>query len=388
MEWAMPIDDELAIRERFERVLSQLQIGPPPVTTVLRKGIVMRIGQRIAVGVTAVTVAGAAAIAGISLAHSHQSSPAQPVSHHHRPVVFTDRIMKLSPVARDGVFAEGSVASEGRTSVWRIWLNSRTGKVYEGTVGSYRWTVGNIERSGHLSGIATIQSTNIEGFGGSYAVVSPKVTSIVLYLSDHERLTEYPVAADGHHWVGELTGLGLYVTREVAYSGRTELGYAVTYYGYSMYLLRPGERGLARQLKTIGSGYMPMNARRYRGWSAVVHAGPWGYCLTWNGASASDSQYCFSPAQVEVPGIKVVERTSPRFGHYLVGTAKPSVADLKLKIAGRPDVVIPVVDVDGVGFCAFTTEHYWDIESWAAYDRAGQELYGGAGAPHVTRPSG
>jgi hypothetical protein len=382
----MSIDDELITRERFERVLGQLQVGPPPVAAVLRKGLVMRIGQRIAVGVTAVAVVGAgvAAFAGVSRAHGHQPRLTQPVRHYH-PTKFTEHIMKLSPASRDGVFAQGSERSQGVTSHWRMGLNPRTGEIYDGWVGFKRWTVGSISNSDHVKGFAASYDASIEDSVGSYTIVSAEVTRIVLYLNNHQQLTEYPVTADGHRWVGELTTLGVSVNREIAYSGRTELGTMFTYYGYSTYWLPHGESAPARQSKTVGSGSMPMNAPRYSHWSAVVDAGPWGYCLTWNGVSAFISQYCFSPAQVEVPGIKVVERTSPRFGHYLLGTAKPSVADLKLKIAGRPDVVIPVVDVDGVGFYAFTTEHYWDIMSWGAYNLAGQELYGGTGAPHITR---
>lgn len=70
----MLTDDELELHERLGRLLGQVSAGPPPVTAVLRKGRMMRIGIQVATG-AAIVVVGAAAFAGDARARaSHAPS--------------------------------------------------------------------------------------------------------------------------------------------------------------------------------------------------------------------------------------------------------------------------------------------------------------------------
>ena len=381
------LTDEELLRDRLGRLLGQVSAGPAPVDAVLRKGRRMRIGHRV-LAATALVVAGAAvavAATGISQAHRHHSVPSAPKPHH-RQRFPTLRVFKLADRARDGVIAEGTSKGQGWNGTWRIWIDTHTGKFYAGIVGFRRWTVGSLAKSEHGNGIATYHSADIEAWDGDYAMVAPDVTRIVVTLNNGQRLTEYPVAAAGHRWVGILPPLGLDITAETAYSGRTELGHMVTFAGLPVTWLQPGQAGPAVQSRRVGAGTVPMHSR-FR-WSAVVQAGPWGYCMSLTGYRTLGLWAdCISPEQAAAAGVKAVTRTVRPSGlaRWLIGTAGPSVAYLKLDVADGSTIEVPTVAVDGQLFYALAIVRGQDVVSWRAYDPAGHKLYGRVGAPRVGR---
>lgn len=381
------LTDEELLRDRLDRLLGQVPAGPAPVDEVLRKGRRMRIGHRV-LAATALVVAGAAVAAatGLGLPRRHHSAPVAPSHPHHRQRFPVQRLFKLADQARGGVIAEGTSKGQGWNGTWRIWIDTRTGKVYDGLVGFKRWTAGSLSKSVHVDGIATYHDANIEAWGGDYAAVAPNVTKIVVTLDSGQRLTEHPVAAAGRRWVGQMTPLGLYVTTETAYSGRTELGHAVDFNGEPTTWLKPGQRGLAIQSRRVGTGTVPMHSRLR--WSAVVQAGPWGYCMSLDGYQTFGLWAdCITPAEAAAAGVKAVTGTYRPKGlaRWLIGTAEPSVAYLKLDVADGTTIQAPTVAVDGQLFYALAIVRGQVVVSWGAYDPAGHKLYGGVGAPRIGR---
>lgn len=382
------LTDEELLRDRLDRLLGQVPAGPAPVDEVLRKGRRMRIGHRV-LAATALVVAGAAVAAGVTglgQLHKHHPTPVAPRPHHrwrwHWPV---QRVFKLADRAHDGVIAEGTSKGAGWENTWRIWIDTRTDKVYGGIVGGKPWTVGSLSESEHVSGIATFHDATLEVTNGTYAAVAPDVTRIVVTLNNGRRLTLYPVAAAGHRWVGLLTVYG-YVVAGTAYSGRTELGHMVAFDGQPVTWLSPGRRGLAVQRRRIGTGFVPMHSRQR--WSAVVQAGPWGYCVSLTGRYSLGPYYydCITPAQAAQPGVKHTEIYPPTGrARWLIGTAGPSVAYLKLDVADGTTIQAPTVAVDGQLFYALAIVRGQVVVSWGAYDPAGHKLYGGVGAPRIGR---
>jgi hypothetical protein len=381
----VPTDEEL-LRARLGLMLGQVTAGPAPVASVLRKGWLMRIGYRVSVGAAVVVAcaAVAAAMTGLSDLHNSHSAPAAPKRHHQVrwPV---QRVLRLADRARDGVIAEGTSKGFGWDGRWRIWIDTRTGKVYDGLVGSRRWTVGSLAKSDHVGGIATFHGANIEAWPGVYAVVAPDVTRIVAALNSGQKLTLYPVRAASHRWVGLLLPLGVYVTTETAYSGRTELGHMVTFSGEPVSWLSPGQSGPAVRSGPVGTGFVPFHSRIR--WSATVQAGPWGYCLSLRGFQTIGLDAdCITFADARVPGVKAEAWSYPKGrARWLVGTAGPAVAYLKLDVADGTTIEVPAVAVDGQRFYALAIVTGQVVVRWGAYDRAGTRLYGGSGEPHVER---
>lgn len=382
------LTDEELLRDRLSRLLERVSAGPVPVDAVLRKGKHMRIGHRI-LAATAVVVAGTAVAAGATgliQMHKHHSAPTVPNKPHHRQRFPVLRVFKPADRARDGVIAEGTSKGQDWNGTWRIWIDTHTGKVYAGIVGFKRWTVGSLSKSEHVDGITTYHGANIEAWDGEYAVVAPNVTRIVVTLNSGQRLTEYPVASAGHRWVGILTPLELYVTTETAYSGGTELGHMVNFNGEPVTWLKPGQSGPSVQSRRVGAGTVPIHSRLR--WSAVVQAGPWGYCISLTGYQTLGIWAdCITPAQAAAVGVKAVAGTyRPRgLARWLIGTAGPSVAYLKLDLADGTTIQVPTVVVDGQLFYALAIVRSQVVVSWGAYDPAGHKLYGGVGAPHVER---
>lgn len=217
-----------------------------------------------------------------------------------------------------------------------------------------------------------------------FGTVRPGVTLIVMRMSDGREVGLRPVAAAGKRWVGlVLRPGGPGVVRAIAFSGRTELGYSVPFSGgelrpgtYFLTWLRPGQPGPARAERYIATG-----GSGGSGWDALVLAGPWGYCASLDAPVASGSrQECWSPSALR-SGAGVIMRIGlpAAIPQWIIGTAAPPVAYLRLVLADHAAFTVPVTAVSGQRFYAVRIAAR--IISWGAYNAAERELYGGNGSP-------
>jgi hypothetical protein len=384
-------EEELQLKARLNRVLGQVNAAPPPVAAVLRKGRIMRTGYNLAIStaVAAVSLAGFAAVGQFGHGHQRQASSGEPGRHgtHWRK----EQIVRLGPVAKQGVFAEGIESGNQRRAIWIFRVDTRRNQVRAQLTGSGVWYVGNLKESVNPGSIGTFYNGTVDVWSGVYGVVSKNVTRVAVTLTDHEKLNLYPVAAAGRRWVALLTAPSAEAMTFTAYSGKTELAWAVNDVGPVTWLL-PGQHGLAKQTSQVNQGSIPAGSGHRLHWSLVAQAGPWGYCLLLTGTFAHGgfgANDCMSPDTAKSAGVKaVVHGVPPRLARWLVGTAKPSVAYLKFKLAGGKTLRARAVLADSQRFFGLPLLAGQDVASWAAYDKAGHKLYGGTGSPKIDRYTG
>lgn len=101
-------------------------------------------------------------------------------------------------------------------------------------------------------------------------------------------------------------------------------------------------------------------------------AGPWGYCVSLNVPVANGAeQNCLSVGALR-DSAKVIMHwgslpTEPR---WIVGTAKPDVAYLRLTLAGGTTTRVAVSDVSGQRFYAIEIGRGPSITGWGAFNAA------------------
>jgi hypothetical protein len=219
-------------------------------------------------------------------------------------------------------------------------------------------------------------------WNGLFGTVRPDVTLIVMRMTGGREVRLRPVTVAGERWVGVvLPPGGPEVARAIVYSGRSELAYSGPFYGgalragtYFVTWLRPDQRGPATASKYIAVGGSGQND-----WSALVDAGRWGYCA-WLGTPGinGNRQECWSPAALRSNVGVIMRIGSPTaIPRWIVGTAKPRVAYLRLTEADHAAVKVPVALVAGQRFYAARIDA--PIIRWGAYSVAGRKLYGGNG---------
>ena len=348
----------------------------------------MRTGYNLAISsaVAAVSLAGFAAAA--QFGHQHQPSSGQQGRHPHWK---KENIVRLGPVAKHGLFAEGIETGSGESATWKIRVDARSNQVRAQVTGGGPWYVGNLERSVNPGSIGTFYYSGIQGWPGVYGVVSKNVTRVAVTMNNHQTLNLYPVAAAGRRWIGLLMPLSARAMSFTAYSGKTELARAVSTGALPpVSWLRPGQKGPASQYTFIAKARVPSGSGHHLRWNSAVQAGPTGYCVALIVSLASRqgflSENCMSPDTAQSAGVK--EIVSRPFARWLLGTARPSVAYLKFDLAKGKALRAPAVLVSGQRFFGLALLPRQNVTNWAAYDKAGHRLYGGTGQPKVDRYTG
>jgi hypothetical protein len=118
-----------------------------------------------------------------------------------------------------------------------------------------------------------------------FGPVQAGVARVSMRLYDGAVLNLYPVEAYGRRWIGVALPDGLWPTKAVAYSSRTEIAHFVPFVGGIignrevgfLTWLPPADDGPRRMAKVI----------RGVGLTLVLHSGPWGNCLVGEGQTWS-----------------------------------------------------------------------------------------------------
>ncbi len=377
----MDSDRGTDLRDRLSEALEQVSPSLAPVDAVLAGARRLRTTRRAIAGAGVVAVAAAAVAAAVILPGAgHRGTP--PAS-------------SPTPTGPAGSVVIGSGSIDGQS--WQVVVDQAAGRICAG-VADLRRSCVTLHGLGRVTGLASLAGTWVPVPGPRQETMEPPqwnaffgpvradVTRIVIRGSLGRSFDLRTVRAAGRRWVGVvLPSQGVGQISAVAYAGRTELGYSVPFVGgalnegtYFISWLRPGQAGPAKATRYIATGGSGSS-----GWSALVLAGPWGYCVSLNVPVANGAeQNCLSVGALR-DSAKVIMHwgslpTEPR---WIVGTAKPDVAYLRLTLAGGTTTRVAVSDVSGQRFYAIEIGRGPSITGWGAFNAAGRRLYGGRGAP-------
>ena len=328
----MSSDDERDLRQRLGSALDTITLPPAPVDAVLRKGKARRTRRHVGAAI------GLAVVVGIGVAVPalvHQAVHQAPVSPAKNPTVTVNPVGPGSP---RGLIGSGRINGKK----WRLVVQK------PGTAGA-----GKNEQCIQASGAASATSAcgplfttesahpvGLNNLGLAYfGVLAPGVTGVTVTLADGAVLVLHPVEAYGQRYVAFAVPHSLPIARAVAYSGHTELEYAVPFNSSIGALfatwLRPGQRGLPRGTYRIGSG-------------ETVHAGPWGYCMTGAVAGCLETD---SPALGNSAGLFL--SAGPGGADWVVGTATSVVNHVRVHLSGGRILTARAVDCGGPRFYAY-----------------------------------
>jgi hypothetical protein len=282
---------------------------------------------------------------------------------------------------------------------WRVIVDAADHQICAGVAG-LRPTCVDLRGRAHLAGIASLSGAEV-AVPGHFASAGPPiwnslfgtvrsdVTRVDLRMAGGRTLRLRPVAAAGYRWVGLVFRMGTDIARATAYAGPAELGYSVPFIGgdlragtFFLTWLPKGQPGPARADRYIASG-----GSAGRPWNVLVTAGPWGYCVALLvPVTDGDRQNCWAANSLRSSsGVIMHWGAAPVIPRWIVGTAGPAVAYLRLTLADGRTARVRVADVSGQKFYGMEIMPGPGIVRWGAFDTSDHWLYGGRGAPDAAR---
>jgi hypothetical protein len=367
----MSIDEERDLRLRLDGALEEITPSRAPVAATLRRGRTIRTRRRIGVA------AGLAAVIGIALAAPglvHQfirQAPVQPVEHNWVLTVYPP-----GPHPPNGQIAWGTINGKR----WQIGFSSpssRDGQCMRINGQDAACNGGPTNPSQYPSDpVIPVGSAQEDGVNYMYAAVQPDVTRVVVALANGTELALHPARLYGQDWVAFPVPAGLAIDSATAYSTQSELGYAVPYGESFVTWLRPGERGLPRATYIVSSGHLQGP------WSAIMHVGPWGFCMELAQAGSSGS-LCY-------PGLSLAPTGNSYFGSagtppgsvIMVGKASPLVAYVVGTVSDGRTIRARAVDVGGPRFWAWTVPAGQRLRRVVFYSASGRQVAVQSGAAY------
>lgn len=364
----MSIDGERELRQRLGQALDGMTPRPAPVAAAVRQGGLIRVRRRLtaAAGVAAVA---AAAIAIPALLHALPQQHAVTPQPRHTAVT----VHPPGPHAPAGLIAWGTI---GRRH-WGIRAD-RPGAAGSGR-GNQCVTALGAQNCGEpmtmsgYTGPASLAGVSSGAAAAEYGAVAPDVSYLKVSLTGGRALTLHPVRVYGVRVAG-FAAPASEIAAISAYSRQGLIATAVAFHGpHQMFTtgdwLRPGQPGLPRVTRLIGSGTTDGTA-----WSVTLYQGPWGRCLV-TGERGEFTSGC-NPGGV-VPGTRVsgVSAGNPRI---LFGTASPAVRHVVITLAGHPAVRVATVAAGNYRYFAAAVSGSAKPRRWTAYDAARHAVASGS----------
>lgn len=344
------------------RLAAQMEVPRAPLPAAVRKGTSVRLRWRFAAVVAC--VAALAVIVPFAPQLTGRIAGRLLVSHTPRVTLF-----RLAPRAIGDVIAMGTMDGGD----WRIRLTNQDEQICSTTK---RWAEDCVEATGpilrersHVSGPVVIDSVIPAFFG----LVDSLVTRVSLHLSSGKVLSMRPVEAGGRRWVGVVIPSGLVPEEAIAYAGKNEIAYSVSFHDKDfgaefLTWLTPGTSAPPARTKLI-----PVAGERRSQY--VLRSGPWGICIL-NEIGGSCWPLGRPPHGVVFQTANVV--SLPR---EVVMAYRAPASYLVLTMADGTTRKVPLVLAPGVGFAGMWLTGKPQVAHWDVYAKDGTRLSGGQGPP-------
>ena len=358
----MSTHNEPGLIERLDQALDAITPRAAPVAEAVRQGRAIRARRRIsaAAGLTAVAAAGVAAP---FLLHRPPSPP---------PAAQTVTVYPPGPGSPSGLIASGTVGGHR----WRV-STDRPGSAVAGR-GNQCFTALGVLGCGpvtHPTGSAPVEltGTSAGGMMAEYGPVARSVSYLTVQLASGQRLTLHPVTVFGTRYVAFAAPLHLAISRVTAYSRHGVLTTAVPFNGPTGLAdvnlwLAPGQPGLPRATRLIGSGTSAGNA-----WSVTGYLGPWGACVASRGGGMITSDCIGAPPPLST-SVLGWGAGPPR---VVYGPAAAAVTHVVVALAHGGTIRVAAVRVGSQKFFAFALAPGQRAVSWHAYNAARQLVASG-----------
>lgn len=359
----MSIQDERDLRTRLGGLMGGVEAAPAPIARAMRRGRVIRMRRWVS------AAAGVAVLAAVAVVVPQliQDNGATPMVSGR----YTVTVQELGPTAKGGVIATGTIDSKH----WRIVLSRAFG---DGCAPQPYVLMCGFTRPGPVGPRdVNFEAAAANGTQFQFGTVGQDVTRVVIRLSNGASLDLRPISAGGNRWVGIAAPLHAVVGAE-SFVGSAEYQYAVPYPGngfatFSTWL-RPGEPGLPRATRQLGSGTIDGEA-----WNAFVHAGPWGYCITFTGGSTCfDTAAGLAPPRISKPLLQLVctpmldNRGNEIGATFGVLVVPAGVKNLVLRFADGSHLRLVAVPAGGIRAIAYAIPKRPKILHALEYGFAGQ----------------
>ncbi len=258
----MSIQDERELRDRLTGLLGALEPALPPVVRTMRRGRGIKMRRWVSAAAGLAVIAAGATVIPLLLQHRN----AAPLVRSHYKVTVT----RLGPAARAGVIGAGTIDNKR----WRVVVNKAGG---DGCIPRRYLLICGLAYSGTVGRRdVSLNSVSANGTQFQIGIVGSGVTRVVVLLGNGTQLDVRPVAAGGYRWVA-FAAPQLTMKGAASFVGGSEHMHAVPYVSGTttefVTWLRPGQLGLPRVTRQVGSGELDGVS-----WHASVDVGPWGYC--------------------------------------------------------------------------------------------------------------
>jgi hypothetical protein len=357
----MSIDEARDLRERLDRDFQAITPRRAPVESTIRQGKAIRMRRRVTAALGAAVVA-ATGVAVPALLHQHARQEAAakvvtvypPGPHSPAALIASGTVGRLHwQVSADKLRADG--AGPGKQCFVILGVPS----------------CAPIVKPSQSAPVAFIESSALS-MDIQYGAVDADVAYVTVSLADGTVLTLHPVARYGSRYVAFAAPAGAAISSATAYSQQGQIATAipVNLNGSPSFLgwLRPGQRGLPRSTRLIGSG-----KAGGRAWSATAYVGPWGRCILVSDGSGSCAGITSSLETLDT----AIWKSSTGPPEVVYGTASASVDHVIITLPDGKTVQARAVVVVGQKFFAVAVGQVTNGFRWAAYDTSGHEVGSG-----------
>jgi hypothetical protein len=370
------VDDEVVIRQMLAELTQDQPPAPPGRYAAVRREAVTHRRRQLAGAAAAVAILITAAVGiPLGLRHLGPPAPAAPSRHYHVTV------SPPGPHAAKGLVADGMIDGVR----WKLIVERQPGVKGYCTVAGPR-VMSCIDDSPQPGSRSDAPASFTSGLGATNEIDIGTVRSDVAYLrvlfNNGQVVTLHPVDVLGSRYARFVAVAMPYagaVTEVIAFSTRSELGYAIPFTGAGNITLsrwlQPGQPAGPRPATfRIGTGSAHGNT-----WSEYVYVGPWGTCFAGAGSGSDCVPTTSSLLRTGQEASLILGSGGAGGVSYEVGETAPAVRYLIITMRDGSTARVPPTAAGARRYFTYPSVAGNPVVRWAAYGTGGVKLASGTG---------